>query len=134
MTGIACRYLLRLREQNLFVTDQQGPEAFVFVGHRAKSLYVHDGSGACELNNSLVERHSAIERRSSPHNPISADDGRFHHSPDAEFDDERNNPRVRKIDAADGIARVSEDNTINELGQLQVGLNEVENTAGKRCE
>jgi hypothetical protein len=41
---------------------------------------------------------------------------------------------VRKIDAADGIARVSEDNTINELGQLQVGLNEVENTAGKRCE
>jgi len=93
--------LLSLREENLFVSDEYGPEALVLLSQRAKSLNAHDGSDARKLNNSFVERNSAIESRTGSYYTVPADRGRFYHIPDAKFDDERDDPRVRKVDATD---------------------------------
>ena len=115
MTRIACRRLLGLREQNLLVPDEQRPEALVFVRQRTEPIDVHGRSDPCQLNNSFVERNSSIEGRPGSYCAVPADRGRFYHIPDAELDDQRDDPGVRKINATDCAAGFGEDIAVIEL-------------------
>jgi hypothetical protein len=126
--------LLSLRHENLFVPNEQRPEALVLVRQRAKLLYRHDRSNACEPNDSLVERNSAIEGGRGSDYPVPADRSRFYHVPVGELDDERDDSRVRKVNVTDLIASFSQHIAMTELNELQIRLNGAKDSTRKRCE
>jgi len=134
VTRIAGCRLLSLRQENLFVSNEQGPEALVLVRQWAKLLYGHDRSNACEPNDSPVERNSAIEGGPGSYYPVPADCSRFNHIPIAELDDERDDSRVGKVNVTDLIASFSQHIAITELNELQIRLNGAKDSTRKRCE
>ena len=122
MAGIAGGRLLRLREQDLLVTDEQRPECIELTDDLAQLIDVDGGGSARKLHDRLVERHLSIERRRDVQDAVAPDHRRLDHVADVELDDQRNDARMRKIDARDLVAGLAEDFAVHEFDGFQMRL------------
>jgi hypothetical protein len=123
MTGIAGRRLLRLREQNLLMPDEERAKGLELIGEPAQPVNLNGAGTAGNLHNSLVGGYLAIEGRGAIEGAVTSYHRRLDHHPDVQFDHKRDHAGIGKVDLSNRTASFGKDIAKLQLNDFQMRCN-----------